>query len=178
MAGARPKSRTWNVGSGDPWTEWTDKGGTTWRVSVGWDDVDGTLTPIGMTMESMERGNGRGVLCRAVVTTDLPIGTLIEESRRAFVAFIDSLARYGSELHQEAQKSIELNPKRGPGRPRKYEDQHYRQIADFYTRQVEHFQSLSPAKDVAEAFDLPVEIARRHLRKARKLGYLQKGKRM
>ena len=90
---------------------------TDWNITVEWEVVDGALTPIGLTIRA---ANGESAITREVVNA-LPVGTYIEDSRRAQSAVIEFFARTetgrAGAAARKAKAGTKVNAPRGTGTP-------------------------------------------------------------
>jgi hypothetical protein len=176
----------WQMSPAPPPTPgvWEDRDGDQWRLLLRWKRVDGRIECGGFEFDST-RGSAedheippgfRGKP-KAVTTTilrDLPISTIIEDTKRSQADFLDWWARMDpgrrDQLEQRADELREAS--RSKGRPPVYGPDHWKIVSALAIHADE--QGLTPSRHVANNYPgkkVSVSTASKWIRKARALGF-------
>jgi len=153
-------------------------------VTLHWGEIQGRAEIVGIdihTYDDCESGVysqsvGIGGPIRPLKARDLrgvPLGRLEQESRQSgTISALDADLR---RLIGEAPLPSELDPwqrekRRTPGRPRVYDDEWFRSVAEIYL--TAHRAGRPPTKAVAESHDVSKSTASKWVARARRLGFL------
>lgn len=137
-----------------------------WRVRMTVGEIRGRLecvalqfTPWKGVIEATEAFNSAAL-------HDFPIGAATREAREKFIWLLGGIGGIDNSAGERARS---ISRRVGPGRPRLYDDDHYRDVAAVYVQAPE-----APTRTVAERFNTSRANAAKWVAEARQRGYLAK----
>jgi hypothetical protein len=165
---------------------WPDEVKGPWTISLGWREVRGRMECVGVAITEKEPAYGAPYPPAEVITRQMvrkiPVGDYIKRTRPIQEGVAETVARlYEAEGNPEDAARVRDYGRRfsegapAPGRPHKWGDDHYREVARAYT--VGYGKGY-PTKYVARHFSTPGghqvshSTAARWVRECRKRGYL------
>ena len=171
---------------------WRDPTGGHWIVTFTWAEVNGRPEVIGVNIRShldilygdIRDGTavvevhpvGQPASMTRTVWRSFPAAQTIDKARRGSRRLLEKLAEEApGSLEEKNRKDLELyrepDPRRG-GRPRLYDQDHFRKVADVYRDAWRR--SNSPTQTVASRFNVSPSTAAKWVKRARDMGFLGK----
>lgn len=148
---------------------WSDPATGSWSITLTWRRVSERYECVGFALNQPAPGTA---YVTAALVRSVPVGRLIEETRRIAGSVAENLAAgYTDADMTRGFEGIAAGFKTpAGGRPRMYDDEHYRNVAAFYAAAWRG--SAAPTKFVETTYGVSHSTAARWVHESRKRGFL------
>ena len=159
---------------------WRDPSGRTWIVRLLWREIDERMECVGFSIEELHdpADAAAAQLVTATFIRSLPVGLFIQEQRRfhARLANMAGLMAEAKGAEPEAgtwrEQARKYEARGSRGRPRMYDDDHYRRVAEVYTAAWLEGDNPTQAVEKHPEFHTTHSTAARWVRECRRRGFL------
>lgn len=167
---------SYRTGQDRPWPDtpttfrWPDELEGPWVVTLKWREIGGRMECVGFSVDELEgANNGPHILTRQDVRK-IPVGDYIRRARRMKAAAETVAENFPQDAAWARQQAALFEESKG-GRPRQYDDDHYRKVARLY---AEGYRLGYPIKHIAQTCHVSHATAARWVREARSRHFLEK----